>query len=469
MQYGMLQHHSFWCIKSARAKLVTDYRPIVTLRLLYKTFSYLVLSRIEALLEAGQPEEQHGFRQNRRLEEHLLTTNMVLDTSRAVGLPVWVLSLDLSKAFDRVDWKALWAALHDHGISPHMIWIIQRLYSEQVGQVTTSTESSKEFPIRAGVRQGCVLSPRLFCAVLEWAMRNWKQAGQHDGIQLQRNAQALTDLRFADDILLFALSLQQILSMLRSLVLHLRQVGLVLNASKTKLMTTQAQPSDRVWFQEDSYINVVHGSSSHKWLGCQLSMDGDHTADVEFHLHAAARAFWANRWILRDKHVPLSLRVKFFEAVVTQVACFGAGHRKISILHLCKLDSEWRRFLRSMVGPPSGLDWSLPWHEVLHNWNHHVQEMTRNLQLQSWSCRCLHSHWNLAHHVATLPEDRWVKRAMKWSPVGVRILGRPRNSWQTHLECFARFSGFDSWSECVSDFFTVARDAFSDFVQRRTQ
>ena len=62
-----------------------------------------MLSRIEALLEARQPEEQHGFRQNRRLEEHLLTTNMVIDTSRAVGLPIWVLSLDLSKAFDRVD------------------------------------------------------------------------------------------------------------------------------------------------------------------------------------------------------------------------------------------------------------------------------------------------------------------------------------------------------------------------------
>ena len=35
-------------------------------------------------------------------------------------------------------------------------------------------------------------------------MHDWKQAGQHFGIQLQRNSQALTDLRFADDILLFA-------------------------------------------------------------------------------------------------------------------------------------------------------------------------------------------------------------------------------------------------------------------------
>ena len=68
-------------------------------------------------------------------------------------------------------------------------------------------------------------------------MHDWKQSGHHFGIQLQRNVQALTDLRFADDILLFALSLQQILEMLSSLVVYLRQVGLVLNASKTKFQS----------------------------------------------------------------------------------------------------------------------------------------------------------------------------------------------------------------------------------------
>ena len=321
--------------KSTKAKLVTDYRPIVTLRLLYKAFFYLVLSRIEGILEPGQPEEQHGFRQNRRLEEHLLTTNMIIDTSRVVGLPIWVLSLDLSKAFDRVDWKTLWTAFRDRGISPHMIWIIQRLYSEHVGQVTTPTESSKEFRIRAGVRQACVLSPRLFCAVLEWAMHDWKQAGQHFGIQLQENSQALTDLRFADDILLFALPLQKILEMLRSLVSYLRQVGLVLNASKTKLMTTQAQPPDRVWLHADIYMDVVHGSSSQKWLGCQLSLDGDQTADIEFHLHAAAHAFWANKWILCDRwHVLVQGLVKFASRIFASLIPSGDDCLEVWLDHL---------------------------------------------------------------------------------------------------------------------------------------
>ena len=45
------------------------------------------------------------------MEEHVLTTNLVLDKSGAAGLALWIISLDLSKAFDAVNWETLWEAL----------------------------------------------------------------------------------------------------------------------------------------------------------------------------------------------------------------------------------------------------------------------------------------------------------------------------------------------------------------------
>ena len=33
---------------------------------------------------------------------------------------MWIISLDLSKAFDRVHWPALWGALVDEGIPDHL-------------------------------------------------------------------------------------------------------------------------------------------------------------------------------------------------------------------------------------------------------------------------------------------------------------------------------------------------------------
>ena len=95
----------------------------------------LRLGRSEHTLDTYQPEEQHGFRSKYRFEEHLLTANLFLDKATAHGIPVWLVSLDLSKAFDRVHWPTLWNALRAQGISDQMIWMLWpiRRHARQVG------------------------------------------------------------------------------------------------------------------------------------------------------------------------------------------------------------------------------------------------------------------------------------------------------------------------------------------------
>ena len=132
-----------------------DFRPIANIRLLYKTFAYLLLGRLAHLFEGGQPEEQHGFRPGLRLEEHLVTANFMLDKTDAVGIPVWIISLDFSKAFDRVRWPALRRALVDEGIPDHLAWILQCVYFGQCGEVVADMGQSRKFSIKGGVRQGC--------------------------------------------------------------------------------------------------------------------------------------------------------------------------------------------------------------------------------------------------------------------------------------------------------------------------
>ena len=119
---------------------------------------------------------------------------------------MWSISLDLSKAFDRVHWPALWAALFEQGVPEHLIWVLQRVYYGQHGEIVGDFGRSDQFPITGGARQGCVLSPRLFCAVLEFAMRKWRHAVGQAGIDLMDGGPNLLDLRFADDILIFARS-----------------------------------------------------------------------------------------------------------------------------------------------------------------------------------------------------------------------------------------------------------------------
>ena len=128
-----------------------------------KHLHIFLLGRLEQFLEAGQLEEQHGFQPGRRLEEHLITANLVLDRADAVGIRVWIISLDLSKAFDGVHWPAFWTALVDEGIPVHLVWILQCINFGQCGEVVGDLGHSSKFNITGCVRQGCVLSPNGRC------------------------------------------------------------------------------------------------------------------------------------------------------------------------------------------------------------------------------------------------------------------------------------------------------------------
>ena len=299
--------------KKARAKQTTDFRPIANVRLLYKTFAYLLLGRLEHVLDAEQLEEQHGFRAGRRrLEEHLLSANILWDKAETTGFPVWSISLDMSKAFDRVRCPALWAALFEQGVPEHLIWFLQRVYYGQHGEIVGDFGPTDQFPITGSVRQGCVLSPRLFCAVLEFAMRKWRNAVGQAGIDLMDGGPNLLDLRFADDILIFARSRHELAHLIDSLMIHLERVGLLFNREKTVVITNEAQPPPFLATESGLKLTILQRNVGQKWLGCMFTAAGTQLQhiDLEYHLQQASKSFHANRWILLDRSVSISKRLK---------------------------------------------------------------------------------------------------------------------------------------------------------------
>ena len=64
------------------------------------------------------------------------------------------------------------------------------------------------------------------------------------------------------------------------------------------------------------------------------------------------------------------------------------------------------------------MDWTLPWHEILHHWNERVKFFTNRHGLKSWSAVCLGQFWKFAHYVSHLRRERWVVRAMNWFQLG---------------------------------------------------
>ena len=214
------------------------------------------------------------------------------------------------------------------------------------------------------------------------------------------------DLRFADDILLFAGSAEQLGYMLDTLVTSLEKVGLKLNAAKTKALTTQAQPPKTLTTRAGLEIAVLDQPSSHK-RGCVLSTEnaGRRQDDIDHRLQSAARAFHVHKWILCDKMVSMASGLKFFDAMVTSVVCFAAGHRKIYTSDLQKLDVHCRKLLRRVVGPPADIDWNEPWHTILHAWHRRIDQQLEYHGFKMWSTKYLSEYWKFANYVALLEQS----------------------------------------------------------------
>ena len=134
--------------------------------------------------------------------------------------------------------------LQAHGIPERLVHAIETMYQNTKAQVLTPDGEAEQFDITAGVMQRDTLAPLLFIIVLDYALR-----GALNGYEEQlgftisprrskrQSAVTLTDLDFADDIVLLSDKTEQAQSILSRVQRECQKVGLALNAKKTKYIT----------------------------------------------------------------------------------------------------------------------------------------------------------------------------------------------------------------------------------------
>ena len=200
-------------------------------------------------------------------------------------------------------------------------------------------------------------------------------------------------------------------------------------------------------------VKVLSGGAAHKWLGSMISAGplGADSEDLNYHLQSANKAFHANRWILSDNMASLFHRMRYFQTVVSPVACFGSCRRTVYAHDLRKADIQFRKLLRQVVRPPAEADWSLPYHEVLHAWHGKIAQKCEKYGIRTWSQIALKQYWHFASYVARLPADRWLSRVLRWMPYGMQSQGRPILAWDAALVKFCKANSIGDWKVAAQD------------------
>ena len=86
---------------------------------------------------------------------------------------MFLLFVDLHKAYDSVPRAALWCALQKYGVPDVMIELVQTLHDGMSATVTAGGGKSESFSVWNGLRQECTIAPTLFILYFGLVIDRW--------------------------------------------------------------------------------------------------------------------------------------------------------------------------------------------------------------------------------------------------------------------------------------------------------
>ena len=130
------------------------------------------------------------------------TATAVIDHFNRNGSAVFGAAMDMSKAFDMVEWAELFTILIKKNVSFILLRLMLYVYENQSCAVKWAGANSTEFSVSNGVRQGAVSSAILFAVYIDELIQILKRS--RIGCHIDRVF--LGAFIFADDILLLSAS-----------------------------------------------------------------------------------------------------------------------------------------------------------------------------------------------------------------------------------------------------------------------
>ena len=130
------------------------------------------------------------------------TATAVIEHFNMHGTPVFGAAMDMSKAFDLVEWSVLFKTLLERKVDPILLRVMLYIYTHQQCDVKWSEQHSYSFAVKNGVRQGAVSSAILFAVYINELLALLRSSG----LGCHIHGVFFGALVFADDILLLSAS-----------------------------------------------------------------------------------------------------------------------------------------------------------------------------------------------------------------------------------------------------------------------
>ena len=411
-----LKHSIFIKIpKTANAIDCTEYRTLCLMSNITKIILRVITERNRRTFEREAGKTQSGFKKGMGTREGIFNFRMIMEKMLEKDRKVYICFIDYKKAFDRVYHEKLIEALKDLEVDGKDLMLIKNLYWEQTASIQTEDGYSESFPIKRGVRQGCVLSPSIFNVYTERIFRSFEEM---PGIKLC--GEYLNNLRYADDTVLIAESEEELQKLVDRVKEGSLEYGLEMNTKKTKTMVIRRN------VKEEAKVNIkvdgviLEQVESYQYLGQLITDDGRCEKEIRRRIGIARTNFLKMKDVLVTKSLSLLTRKKILHCYIMSSLMYAAETWIIS-------NADWKRLeafelwaLRKML--------KVSWKDKKTN----EEVLKRANCKRSLRKNIIERKVKYLGHF--LRRNGLQRQLLEATTEGPRKRGRPRHTWIYHVE-----------------------------------
>lgn len=222
---------------------INDFRPISLINCSIKLLLKVLANRLKHCLQDIISEEQSSFITGRNITDSIFMVNEVIHLMQYHKIDGFILKLDISKAYDSVDWSCLIHVMRCINMGKKWISRALALFQSTRMSILVNGSPTSEFYINKGLRQGYPMAPYLFLLVTEVLSKlinTAKKGNRFIGVQLHFFDTSITHFQYTDDTILFVSNqMDQLLSLKSILSLFQAITGLLINYKKSQLYHPQ--------------------------------------------------------------------------------------------------------------------------------------------------------------------------------------------------------------------------------------